>query len=526
MLNRKLISISAMVMLLTSFFTVPAQATTQQPSLRRWCWISGTPRFDNEAYLRKYKGMKPDTGNPWTIIVSDDYLGVEYPQDFDLILEGVHGRIWVGLNDSITLTNGTVVSDYQDDEGNFHFFYPWTDTGVSDPAPYHPPGYHDVISMERLSYMLQQFDEVIYPTDTTYFGMPEERPPGNTKIDILIFNIRDEVFWSPETAPYYIGGYFSSAVSLINKRNIIHVDTYIGPLSYPYETVVAHEFQHLIHFDVDSDEELWVDEGCADFAIFLCGYGHPADHIAYYLVYHPLTSLTFWGGGLEDYGASYLFILYLSEHYGGAEMISDLVENSLNGIEGIENTLATHGYTITFDGVFQNWAIANYIDEISIGNGEYGYFTLDIPSPDTRGLSIEYALYNLWQVPEIGRGFGLSASVWPGFVRPYTANYWRFGFKPAGYEANLLYEGDAESGTLANDWKGTVIDVTGYAAYRRTFTGRKVNFKPVMLYNVWHIMSGSLTIPKEHVNRGHLFVAIFWNAAPHLLPGDYWFYAY
>jgi hypothetical protein len=380
--------------------------------------------------------------------------------------------------------------------------------------------------MERLENLLQQFDEVIYPTDTTCFGMPEERPSGDTKIDILIFNIRDEVFWSPYTAQYYIGGYFSSAVNFLNEKNIIHIDCYAGPMSWPYEPIVAHEFQHLIHYDMDSNEELWVDEGCADFAQFLCGNGHPKDQIAYYLVYHPFTSLTFWGGGLESYGASYLFTLYLSEHYGGAEIISDLVKNPLNGIEGIENTLIANGYTITFDEVFQNWAIANYIDNTSIDNGEYGYFALDIPSLDTRGFSIEYALYNLWQVPEFGRESGLSASVFPGLVKPYTANYWRFGFKPAGYEANLLYGGDAESGILANNWKGAVIDVTGYAAYRRHITGKFVNFHPGRLNNVWSITSGSLTIPEKNVNNGHLFVAIFWNAAPHILPGDYWFYAY
>lgn len=165
--NIKLVLAVSLVLLTSSSFLAASQATSDQPSLKRWSWISGTPRIDNKMYLLKYGSWKPDTGNPLTLMVSDVYLGFEYAQDFNMVLEGVHARIWIGLNDSITLTNGTAVSDYQDEEGNFHFFYPWTDTGLSDPAPYHPPGYHDIVSMERLENVLQQFDQVIYPTRQT-----------------------------------------------------------------------------------------------------------------------------------------------------------------------------------------------------------------------------------------------------------------------------------------------------------------------------------------------------------------------
>jgi len=60
-----------------------------------------------------------------------------------------------------------------------------------------------------------------------------------------------------------------------------------------------------------------------------------------------------------------------------------------------------------------------------------------------------------------------------------------------------------------NNWKGTVIDVTGCEAYSRPITGKIVNFHLGKLNNVWSITSGSLAISKENVNSGHLFVAIF-----------------
>jgi hypothetical protein len=408
---------------------------------------------------------QPPAGNPhWQVWVDDDYLEIEYLQNFTLVLEGVHGRIWIGMNDSITLTNGTVVSDYQDAEGNFHFFYPWTDTGTS----WLWPGYHDIISMQNLTYMLQQFDEVIYPTDTAYFGMPEERPPGNTKIDILIFNIRDELFWSPETAPFYIAGYFSPAASMMNDRNIIHIDCYewtwrLGPNPPPsgpaynphqYEGTVAHELQHLIHQDMDSDELLWVNEGCSTYAAYLCGYGFPTGHIEEFLLWFWDESLTLWEGYLSDYGAVFMFTFYISEHYGGADTISAIVAEQANGIEGIDNVLNALNIPKDFDQIFQEWTIANYLDDTTFAGGIYGYYDLDIPSDDTEWMDIQFAMYlwNLWYGDPV---FGWYEDEYPAFgypypygvTKPYTANYIVFE-NPDSFPQFLLteFEGDIGQG--------------------------------------------------------------------------------
>jgi hypothetical protein len=363
-------------------------------------------------------------------MVDDDYLSTEYLQNFTKVLEGDHTRIWVGLNGS---------DYYNVTTQEYHFFYPWSENGTS----WLWPGYHDVISMENLTYMLQQFDEVIYPTNTEYFGMPVER--NDSKVEILIFNIRDELYWSPETAPFYIAGYFSPSASQAHDRNIIHIDTYEwlwrlgpnpptdGPAYYPhqYEGTVAHEFEHLIHSDMDSDELLWVDEGCADFAGYLCGYGFPTGHIEEFLLYFWDESLTMWEGYLSDYGASFMFIFYMNEHYGGNETISTIVAEQANGIEGINNVLNSSGYDKSFDQIFQDWTIANYLDDTTLAeDGIYGYFELNIPSDDTEGMSIQLAMYlwNLWYGDKV---FGWYEDKYPtlgypypyGVTKPYTVNY-------------------------------------------------------------------------------------------------------
>ena len=67
----------------------------------------------------------------------------------------------------------------------------------------------------------------------------------------------------------------------------------------------------------DPGELSWVDEGLADLAIFLNGYPAGGSHVAYHQVFHRETSLTRWGGGLENYGASFTWFLYLWEQAGG-----------------------------------------------------------------------------------------------------------------------------------------------------------------------------------------------------------------
>ncbi len=67
----------------------------------------------------------------------------------------------------------------------------------------------------------------------------------------------------------------------------------------------------------DPGELSWVDEGLADAAAFLNGYDMTGSHLTYQQVFHRETSLTRWGGGLENYGASFSYFTYLWEQAGG-----------------------------------------------------------------------------------------------------------------------------------------------------------------------------------------------------------------
>lgn len=466
-------------------------------------------------------GEPAEIGEEFIITISDFDLNINYDETFVVVMDGTHGIILV-------------------EKAAYDNYDPVTDE-YAFPNPYGCFRLHDRISTAQLSYMLDQFDTVIYPTDTSVFGEPLPRGDEGQKIWILIHNIRDGSYYygpypddprcNPETLTY-IAGYFSASEDAINNKNMIHIDSgdwarRIGPdVAYPYmyETVFAHEFEHLIHFDQDPDEPSWVDEGLANLAGFLCGYGHQAQFIAYYMVYHPMTSLTFWGSGLEDYGLSYLFQLYLYEKYGGADFVSALVQEQANGIEGIEKTLAAFSYRDTFDEIFDNWTIANYLDDTEKAGGKYGYETLEIGTIDTWGYTIEYAMSNFWWGPPDEAPFAVPSYWFFGIEpQPYTAHYFRFNNKKA---ADVSIDGDDFSDTLANGFGVTTIDTKWVpTAHYPEPAGNSA----MELHGVRQMMvdpanqSGVDRVPSTLAKSGRVQVSIVSNRAAHILPSHYEF---
>jgi hypothetical protein len=417
-------------------------------------------------------GLPATVGEEFTITVSDSGVDVDYDETFVVLMDGEWGIILI-------------------EKAAYDNYDPATDEYVF-PNPNNCWRPEDRISTSQLSYLLSEFDNNIYPTVSTVFGEPLPRGDEGQKTWILIFNIRDASYYDC-TQTSYVAGYFSASESAENNKNIMHIDSYdwqdrVGPdvnRPFLYEGTFAHEFEHLVHFDIDPDEPSWVDEGLADLSGFLCGYGHSDGHIFYYLAYHPITALTFWGSGLEDYGASYLFQLYLYEKFGGQDFVTALVHEQANGITGIENTLAAFGYKERFDEIFDNWTIANYIDDTEKAGGKYGYETLEMGTSDSRGATIEWVLYNIWDVPPAESPFEEPSDWFPppdgGYEpQPYTAHYFRFFNDKA---AKVYIDGDDFAGTPA--YSGTYewysdADAWAWRSFYQTFSipsgGATLNF--------------------------------------------------
>lgn len=198
------------------------------------------------------------------------------------------------------------------------------------------------------------FDNIIYPNDTAWFGSTGY----SYKTSIYIYNFGDGV---GGTGGYYNGG---------NKIYIDSADLPVWGLS-----ITAHEFQHLIHHSHDWNEHLWVNEGCSELAMKIC-YGPNAaglnGHLGAFAM-NPDNDLTKFDNRMYDYGSAYAFLAYFAEHYGGKNTIKALVDDGANGISGFRNRLSGK----SFETVFHEWTVANYMNNMSI-SPVYGYNDIKI----------------------------------------------------------------------------------------------------------------------------------------------------
>jgi len=252
------------------------------------------------------------------------------------------------------------------------------------------------VNLTQVNTVMNNFDlttpagpKGIYETCTETFGPAPDMFDSDPKIYILIFDIG---VWMGST----FDGYFSAfdemtdadAVALppptgpahSNEVEMIYIDCNPTDPADPVTLgVIAHEFQHMLHWNADPNEAQWVNEGCAEYAMHLCGY--PTDHLEDAFAANPDANLTLWDAPYHnDYGASKLFAIYISEHFGGKDTISTWVAEPKNGIAGLNSSLSTEGYGETFRDIFPDWVIANYLDVSGIYGDKYYYAMLDFPS--------------------------------------------------------------------------------------------------------------------------------------------------
>lgn len=213
----------------------------------------------------------------------------------------------------------------------------------------------------------------IYGLDTYYFGNPPD-VDSEHRICILLLDIQDGYSGSGG----YVGGYFHSynqgTGTYSNRREIIYIDVYpANPVAIDTLGTVAHEFQHMIHYNVDSDESTWVNEACSEFADFVT-----TGSIRQNASYGPNSndSLVVWSQELIDYDQVALFANYFTDQTGATFNINQLAQNAANSTVGVNAALTALGSSLTFDTMFENWMVANYINDRTIDT-KYGYQWID-----------------------------------------------------------------------------------------------------------------------------------------------------
>ncbi len=146
------------------------------------------------------------------------------------------------------------------------------------------------------------FEEQTYPTNRALFG--NEWSPGvdgDPRVHIYLGEVPG------------VGGYFSSADEFprsvnpfSNEKEIFYINTNNAlPGSDYFDGILAHEFQHMIHWNVDRNEELWINEGLSELAAAVNGF-EVGDAITSYLR-EPDLPVTRWSDQTYPfYGSAYL----------------------------------------------------------------------------------------------------------------------------------------------------------------------------------------------------------------------------
>ncbi len=232
------------------------------------------------------------------------------------------------------------------------------------------------VDLNDVQAMVDTFQSQAYPTNRQFFGS-EWNPgiDGDPRLYILYARGLGDT----------IAGYYSSADEYSrlarpdsNEKEMFYInaDGQVPGDSY-LDGVLAHEFQHMIHWAHDRNEETWMNEGSSELASFINGYGAGFEEV--YISDTDLQLNTWGEDSTPHYGAGFLFMAYFLDRFGDAATQA-LVNDQANGLRAVDEVLAAQAITdpasgapVTAVDVFADWVIANYLGDPDVADGRYEY---------------------------------------------------------------------------------------------------------------------------------------------------------
>ncbi len=295
------------------------------------------------------------------------------------------------------------------------------------------------VNDKDLQRLVDTFENEIYPTNRAFFGT-EWSPGIDGDPHIYILYARG--------IGNSIAGYFSSAdemppevhpYSNAHEMFVFNADTVGLAEEFTYG-VLAHEFQHMIHWYLDRNESSWLNEGFAELAAFLNEYD-PGGFDWVYLR-DPDLQLNDWPNNpnatTPHYGAGFLFTTYFLDRFGN-EATQTLAAMEQNGLVSVDETLKSldardplTGTPLRADDVFLDWVIANYLNNPEVADGRFAYSNYDLPTKARQSL-------NIVSCPREPMTYE---------VKQYGADYIRLACEG---EYTLIFQGDTSTRLLPAD---------------------------------------------------------------------------
>jgi len=262
------------------------------------------------------------------------------------------------------------------------------------------------VDQDALGRSADRFEAQTYPTNRRFFG--SEWSPGVDN-DVHLHILHADGLGSG------VAGYFSGADEysrlvneFSNEKEMFYINLGGGmtPATSFYDGVLAHEFQHMIHWSTDRNEDTWVNEGMSELAMQLNDFDiGGADWV---FSRNPDTQLNTWpdspGGAGANYGGSYLLMAYFLDRF-GSEATQALVAHPANGTAGFQAVLDDLSIGPTFEDLFADWRVANVLDDPSLADGRYGYGDLDPDRPSLDATHDDYPVQRATTVHQYGADY-------------------------------------------------------------------------------------------------------------------------
>lgn len=343
----------------------------------------------------------PPSGNT-LLALQEAVLPVYDPYEFKLRMEGVTisptlpapaaplrigDQDWFWVNtDQETLAHLRYITDHA---------YFWIESGLG----YKPAD---------LQALATTFETLIYPETRALFGS-EWNPGVDGDPHIYIVYTRQEAN-SGSFAPY------AELNPLLDEYSDAHEIIFLGANSCPLNDdytygVLAHEFQHVIHYQVDRNEESWLEEGLSELAAYRFGYdlgGFDAIFAS-----NPDYPMTVWPDDDDTsayYGSGALMMVYFLDRF-GEDATRALIADPRNGLQSLDGTLADLGISdsltgqpVTADDFILDFALAVYLQDASIADGRYALDTYPVfvQTRDTETITTCPSPENQRQVSQYG----------------------------------------------------------------------------------------------------------------------------
>ncbi len=274
---------------------------------------------------------------------------------------GDQQKFWISNVDTNVTAQITATLDYITPHTYF-----WAQDGVQ-------------VNRSDMKALMDDFENKIYPTDHKFFGS-EWTPGVDNDPHIYIVYARGTGASN--------AGYFSTPDEynpLVHKYSnghemfVFNADNMDLGSTETY-SVLAHEFQHMIRWNIDENQPDWMNEGFSVLAEYLNGY---SPYFDYAYVTHSDLNLTDWlpdpGANGPHYGESFLFLDYFLDRF-GVKATQALAADHDNNIEGVGDTLKSlnitdpqTGRVITTDDVLLDWMVTMYLQDGKVGDGRYAY---------------------------------------------------------------------------------------------------------------------------------------------------------